>query len=142
LRRRLEGQENLEIADVVACSLQDIEALYRMEESENMLAETIKRCSLVLVSGPNRQELHWKTRRHSVDWTRHKRAWTLMLALAEKSRLRASVGPSDRLGISLKDAKHDLAKYLPRDLASFIKVDRGSYKLNLEPAQVSVVELE
>jgi hypothetical protein len=131
------------IADHIATALSEVVSLYRSEVPPDLLiAEKSRQFPLTLVDGRGRQELYWHGEVVEVDWNRHGRAWTLMVALAEKAKHRQGVDDLDELGISLKDARHDLKRLLPEELFDHIKIQKRVHRLDLPAEQLFVAQFD
>lgn len=131
-RYHLEHRADLDIADDVAAALREIAPLFRSElDPDLVIEEKVRQLPLVVIDGLGRREVYWKNSLCDVDWDRHKRAFTLLRTLVEKGKRGLGVDAADDLGISLKDAKGDLTKFLPEPLSSLIQVRQATYKLNL-----------
>jgi hypothetical protein len=99
---------------------------------ERVIEQKIVQHRLCIIDGRGRRELYWDGTFIEIPWHKRKRAWTLLTALAEEaSRSQQGIDECNDLGISLRDARHDLSKLLPADLFSFIAIENKVHRLTL-----------
>lgn len=139
LRYDLEKRADLDLADAIAAALTEIAPLYRTGlDPDETIAEKARSLPLVLIYGPGRRELYWQGTLCDIDWGKRKRAFTLLVALAEKAKRGQAVDECDDLGVSLKDARSDLNRLLPKSMRPVIQVRQKAYKLNLPADDIYV----
>lgn len=143
LRYFVDRRADVTVVEAVAAALTETAELARAEiDPEEAIATKVRECPLVLIDGPGRRELYWQ--QHILDrpWQKRGRAWTLILALAQKAKHGQGVDEADDLGISLKDAKGDLVRLLPSVLHKRIDVVRGVYTLHMPGNQIYVARFD
>jgi len=135
----VERRANRELVDRIASSLAELAEFSRSQVPPQLIIqERVDDTPLVLVQSPGRNELYWQGEMVDFDVESSRSAWTMLVALVHKARRGEAVDDSDELGITLKDAKHRLKKYLPENLFTLIKSARGSHRLQLTAEQIFV----
>lgn len=147
LRYRLTRSRSSEPTDRVAAALGDLRRLYANEPpGRSALEEAVASGSLVLTTDPPRAS--WRGRELKVKWGRNRQCWKLLLKLAEKGWLGASVGVWDmykRSGASktaMSTLVNRLKPRLPADLRKLIVpgTERQTYRLTLDPHRITVIK--
>jgi len=137
-RWRLERRSDVAIPETIVGALTDLDVFYRQDVDVDLqIAETARIRRLCIVDGRDRREVYWNGNLLDIDWTRHKRAWTLFTALVEAAKTSGQgVDTFSELGISLKDARADLSRMLPRKLADWVTIKNQVHRLTLDPLDI------
>jgi hypothetical protein len=112
-RWRLETRSETFIAEACAAALAEMRPLYRETDVKAVIARMSKERRLCLVEGIGRREVYWDDAPLGIEWERHDRAWILLRLVAERAKSGRGVSDDDRLGISIRDASHDLRTMIP-----------------------------
>lgn len=144
LRYFVDRRADVGIVEAVAGALSELSTLARSTlDPEDVITAKINELPFVLVYGRGRQELYWQGELTDIDWLKkYRRAWTLLVAMAEKALHGQGVDEADDLGVSLKDAKADLKRILPPDLGELLLVQQRVYTLKISRELVYVARFD
>jgi hypothetical protein len=133
LRYYLENREEIDVAETIALSLHRLHEFHRSSvDVESQIAENVSSHRLCLIEGLGRREAYWKgALLTEVDWSRWARAWTLLSCLVHKALRGEAVDRFDVGNMSLKDARGELKRLLPRELFELTSVRSHEHRLNL-----------
>jgi hypothetical protein len=143
MRYDLEQREEIDVASIAASAITDFSVLYRSDiDADEQIAERLQRIPLIVVAGVGRREIFWRGKLIEVDWQKYGRAWVLFVNLVERAKQGLAIDRFTKLRVSRKDAKAELLKLLPPDLAELITRQQGIYQLHLPKEQIYVVHFE
>jgi hypothetical protein len=136
-RWRVEGT-NVSIPETVAVALTEMASFCQQEVGTDLYIQEMARTHrFCLVDGRGRREAYWNGVLLEIDWQKHARAWTLLVAMAEMAKTsRQGVDAACDLGISLRDARGDLLQLLGSDLAKFVTIKKAVHRLTLQDSEL------
>ncbi len=145
LRHRFANTRNPELTERVATALGDLRRLYSGDPpGQSAVEEAIARGGLVLTISP--QAAYWARAAIPANWTKNRRSWELLYALARKGRLGAAVEEQDMYPDGSEDSAMPnlwlrLKGLLPAKLRNHVVpgLQRRSYRLTLDPTQIVVI---
>jgi hypothetical protein len=144
-RWRVEGTNagaqplGVSIPDTVAVALTEIAKFFRQDVDTDLYIQEMARTHrFCLVDGRGRREAYCNSKLLDIDWQKHARAWTLLIALAEMAKIsHQGVDEACELGISLRDARRDLLNLLGQsDLAKFVTIKKAVHRLTLHDSEL------
>ena len=144
-RWRVEGTNagaqplGVSIPETVAVALTEIANFFRQEVDTDLYIQEMARTHrFCLIDGRGRHEAYCNGLLLEIDWQKHARAWTLLIAMAEMAKTSCQgVDRACELGISLRDARRDLLKLLGQsDLAKFVTIKKAVHRLNLHDSEL------
>lgn len=147
IRDRLERRFDTSIGEQVAAALLEVTPFYRSSPSaEDILAEKVCAHALVVVMGRVQQKVHWYGNLVNTDWSTQRAQWDFFTTLVERAKTGQGVDASNLSGDAptrLKDRRSRLKTLLPEDLDARIRVaGRGTYKLNLRPEEICLLQYQ
>ncbi len=122
-RERIEMCGNRQIAQYVADALSTLSEMYnRQDDVDLQIQNYAENYPLCVIEGRLRREVYWQGELLGIDWHRHDRAWILFSSMALTAKQTGQGVDSEMFhGLSLRDAKRDLCRFLPKDLSSLIE---------------------
>jgi len=146
LRATCVSRRDLSILDRIAAALNTLHNLYQgLDPTASAVDEAIASGGLVMIE--KTRKVYWECEEIGQSWGIHRKPWELLLILAQRTRLGASVDQSDLYPEPVSDSTMQnrprrLKELLPPTLARLIVPghERVTYRLELSPDKVHLFD--